>query len=939
LLRERLRLPLRLLRFPGLALGVAAAGAVLAGSVTATSLWQTSAGNAAMREVFAHGAGDMLLTVRAYGPVGDLPAWRPLGRTLDQQHDFVTGEVQRRIPGLGAATRAARIVDLGVRGPAGAATVTLAAVDNPRAFVPDAAPDEAGTAGGDGVWLDPASARQLGVAAGDHVTLTSGDSNVSARVAGVSSDLEGAASPLARLLRPEGDTSNLLLTELSSAKALSSELNLSGYVTWAFGLAPGLLEEPDSAELRAIRADLIAFQDYADDSEQAFHQTIEYAEVGIDTRQLSDVLGIHAALVPPMDTISLTGQVLGLALAGAAAVFAVRRRRGEMAVLNAHGVARASLAARLAVETLLPLAAGGVAGWAASMFAVNALGPMRPLARAVTPGDAIAAALPLAAGLVVVAAAAWFALRRELPERQARPRPRRGRLASQRLPWELVVLGLAAGAGYEILSRGSLVAGGPGGAPRVDQLIVIFPLLAVGGLAGLVARGLERLASSRPARDATFWVRRGPAGFLAARRIAAAPRTAVALLTLAIVSFGLLAYGVITPASTRASVLDKARQQLGSDVVIPTERLAAAAARTRLAEPAAGDPDAAQGAALATEVARVPDALIHLNEPITILAVDPASFQRVTGWEPEWSDPRLAADLFRQLDQREVRFGTGGLDYGLTLPAIYVAPEVLGPPGQITIEMLRNPGDRTPVGEEVERSKVAAIDVLGTVTGFPGYRDGHLFVVGIQDLEKVVAAAETSRALWAQAVRQTWKVESEVWGEGDAGAVLAAAGAAGITPSGAPRTAATLLETPAYASVRWTFGLLQGFALLSAIVTLAALLLYAVTRQQARTVSYALARRMGLRRRAHLTATTLELCALLLVAYVAGIVLALATALLIVPRLDPLPSLLPRPEVRLPFGQLAVAGLALPVVALLAAVLIQFRSDRANIAEVLRHAG
>jgi hypothetical protein len=272
----------------------------------------------------------------------------------------------------------------------------------------------------------------------------------------------------------------------------------------------------------------------------------------------------------------------------------------------------------------------------------------------------------------------------------------------------------------------------------------------------------------------------------------------------------------------------------------------------------------------------------------------------------------------------------------LTLPAIYVAPDGRGPPGITLVELPESPPEP---GTAPLPPQPAAFDVVGTVTGFPSHLGGQLFVVAIEDLETVLAAAGSSPARWARPVRESWTLEPEVWGRGDLDAVLGAVQAAGLRVSGEPRTAAALLETPAYASVRWTFGLLQGFSLLAAIVTLAAVLLYAVTRQQARAVSYALARRMGLRRSAHLTATMLELTMLLLVAYVAGILLAVASALLVVPRLDPLPALPPRVGVLLPIGELAVAGLILPIVALVAAMLIQYRSDRADIAEVLRHAG
>ena len=83
-------------------------------------------------------------------------------------------------------------------------------------------------------------------------------------------------------------------------------------------------------------------------------------------------------------------------------------------------------------------------------------------------------------------------------------------------------------------------------------------------------------------------------------------------------------------------------------------------------------------------------------------------------------------------------------------------------------------------------------------------------------------------------------------------------------------TAARVRTTPAFLSLSWTFGLLQAFGVLAGIITILGVVLYLQARQQSREVSYALARRMGLRRSAHLRSILLELLAMLGAAFILG---------------------------------------------------------------------
>jgi hypothetical protein len=294
----------------------------------------------------------------------------------------------------------------------------------------------------------------------------------------------------------------------------------------------------------------------------------------------------------------------------------------------------------------------------------------------------------------------------------------------------------------------------------------------------------------------------------------------------------------------------------------------------------------------------------------------------VIDWDPRWSAVPLA-ELLRRLSAAPA---------GPALPAIVVDPDLPAgflPDGRLA--WTRAVPSLDELGEpqlEIVVDKAVPLRVVAVASAFPGAPASakRLLVV---PADRLAAAGVGDRMPLA----------SQVWGRGDAGAVLAAMGGAGIPAAGAPRSVEEVVTTPAYASVDWTFGLLQGLAVLAVAVSLSALVLYAHARQRAQTVTYALVKRMGLGRWSHQSATALELAALLGMAYVVGAAVALLAAALVVPRLDPLPARAPALRLLLPLHELALVGGGLIVVAWLAALLLQRRADRADVAEVMRLAG
>src|SRR5204863_9968314 len=133
-----------------------------------------------------------------------------------------------------------------------------------------------------------------------------------------------------------------------------------------------------------------------------------------------------------------------------------------------------------------------------------------------------------------------------------------------------VVLALAAAALLEIDTRGAgpvlsgaTGSGAAGPTPAIDGMVLLYPVLFLAGLAGLAVRALRRGLPRLPlARSAS------PGPFLAVRRLAAAPRSATALVGAAAAAFGMLVYGAILASSVQASTTDAARLSVGSDVAV-----------------------------------------------------------------------------------------------------------------------------------------------------------------------------------------------------------------------------------------------------------------------------------------------------------------------------------------------------------------------------------
>jgi putative ABC transport system permease protein len=874
------------------ALAIAGAALVLVAVTVSTRLFLPAAGDAALQQDLGQIGGVPALSVVMFSSLGP----NELEGLSVQVERVVAGRAPRLgepvRPLLGPPVPVAAARPEGSGEPQGgapvnrAAQVQLAARDGFAGHVHRLATAQ-GTATADGVWVPRSVATALRLRPGQVVVIGTAPL-VRARVAGIYQDLTDGDRPLDPFWSPlsgamavqqaDQPPPPLLLAEPEPLAELGRQLAVSARLEWDFYLPPGRLTVP-AVETLVPQIDRVRLDISDPLSLLAARQATASSPLATSVARAHTT---EVALTGPVETISVTGRILALALLAAAGLYGVKRRRGEVLLLTAQGVGGAQLAARSVVEAVLPLLAGGALGWALAVGLAGVLTPTsepQPQALAAANREVV---VVLAVGLLLLAAVTWGSVRAE--EREG---PGRFREVLARPLWEALVLVLAAAALYELQTRGGQPVRVPGEPARVDRFLVLFPLLLIAGLAGLAARGAGRLlaGATRPIRASN---RPSPAAFLAVRRLAAAPRLVLLLVTGSALAFGILGYAGVLVASTRAAAYDKARILVGSDASVTTRA------------PAEG----LNGSGLAaTRVQRVSGVTLAPDSvPVDLLAVDPATFAAAVHWSSTYAGEPLGV-LLDRLDADPAVVGR--------VPALLAGPAV-------------------PTSNAVEvGSADVPIAIVGSASAFPGMSRADRPLL-------VVSAARLS--VWAGNARTPLAAEHEVWTREDPAAVVAVLREAGTVPE-ATRTAGTVMRTPAFLAVSWTFSMLQALGALAGLVALIGLVLYIQARQRGRLVAYALARRMGLSRGAHLRSVALELAAMLLFGFALGTTLALVTSSLVYRRLDPMPEIPPGLHLHVQGAVLGLTLVGVAVAALAGALLVQRGADRANVAEVMRLAG
>jgi putative ABC transport system permease protein len=449
------------------------------------------------------------------------------------------------------------------------------------------------------------------------------------------------------------------------------------------------------------------------------------------------------------------------------------------------------------------------------------------------------------------------------------------------LRWPLIVLSLVAALlirsqiGEQAVSIGENVVVG-----SVNPLVLFFPVLVLIAAVLLISE-LVTLARPLISRLGTT----SHSGFIASRRILSAPSAALALLAGAAIPVAILIYSADLGRSATVSIEAKGKTSIGSDMSTLIYRIEAL-------------PPALQGNA--TIVVKLERARLN-GETIDVLGVDPETFADGGFWLDGYAD--------RSLDQVLATLATAPGEPGLNA-VVANAPALSG-----TVDS--DSGDFD-------------VAVVASVDAFPGsVRDRPLIVVDRDRLHSVVAHGEVRLrggrySIWTTGLAET-EIEQALT-DADIGFAFTTA-------------ADTTLDQLKFAVIVWTFEFLRLYAALAGLIVVASVLIYTDTRQRARNLSYALARRMGLTRRDHVTAGFLEVGSLTLLGTLTGIVVGGWASRDLYLALDPLPETPPGPQWVGTTDLTILMFIVVVVVAALSVRVAQRTADLADVSDLLRHGG
>jgi len=869
------RRPFVLARFPATFVAIAASAAILAAAAAAGPLFRSATGTASVQLEIAR-TGGQAISLTASGPLAE---------------DVIEFQARELRAGLATVPGLGEPVETLVGSPAAARSAAAGKAVRIRLASRTGFASHVDVVDGDpaaeGIWLPDSAASALGVAPGDVVRISLGGRTVEAPVAAVFRDLSAARSapywaPLASSIYPAASDSAkppaLALAATPTFLRISTELEDTGRYTWTASLTPTAIRSVTFDRAVAIAGAVSRLERRLGDATDPLGSALDQPSVASPIpAAIASAVGAQRTIAGPIDTLAVTAQLVALVGILAGAVYGIRRRRTEVRALDAMGARWSRIGLRGAVEAIAPVVVGGAVGWAAATVLIRRFGPTGSIASDALRDSVRDGAVAGAVAVLLGGAAAALAARSEAAA-AASGRARRPR----DVLWEVPVLVLAASALYEIATRGTAPVTTTGDAVRVDRLLLLFPILFIAGVAGLavraLGRGLERLRGSSASWPTPV--------FLASRRLSAAPRVALLLVTASGLAVGVLTYAGTTVATIRATTLDKVSISVGADVAAPT----------------AGPifpPPPGQGVRTTNLMSLRFVDVSGSDQSVTVLGVEPTSLASVAFWDPGFSSISLP-DLMGRLRGA-----------GEALPAVVVNGDL---PDGATLGLA---GYRVP------------LRVVGSASAFPGERGGVNVVVSAPRLRALLLAHGASLSLL--------NADYRALASGDPGLARAFLVASGADPASVVTTGARL-DRPGFRALSWAFGFMEVVGVVTALVALIGLLLYLQARQRGRELTYALTRRMGLTSGAHRTAVAAELGGLLAAALAIGALASLAAVAIVYRRLDPLPSLPPAPILRLPFALIGWIALGAIACAAGGAAFVQWRVERADVGAVMRFA-
>lgn len=581
-----------------------------------------------------------------------------------------------------------------------------------------------------------------------------------------------------------------------------------------------------------------------------------------------------AAVQGPMLVLVVAGLAIALAAVAAGGVFSVVGRRVEVGVLTIRGWGPLGFGTKASLEALLPAAIGGVLGWVTATSLITWAGPVA-LASAAARAKSIVAALAgtlASIAIVGVVSAVAFVARHEHRHRFTR--------IVAAVPWEIAAFAIA------WMMAGRLAEGGvveSGGIERPEPAVFLLPLMVALG-AGILAARVTRLVVRRAARS-------GGAGatapWLAIRRLRAGPALTSLFVVAGILTLAVSSAALATVASLRATVEAKARIFVGSEVQV------------QVASDATPAPDFPYPVSRVTRF-RQAGSLDDAEASYDLLVIEPDDFASAAYWNDAFSADPLPVLLER-----------------LSAPVDDGVPIVVA-----------NGGGATPDMASIGQVDVP-VTVVGTAVTFPGTSSDSRPLV-VMDAAALAAAFRGRPDPLA-----TPRAITEIWVDGPAAEVQQRIDELGVLPQ-LVLSAEEVEDIPFIAAAVQTFLVLQVLALSAVVLVVVVGVVYLHAKQRSRVVATTLSDRMGMPRHTMRAASIAELGAMLLVSFLVGTIVGVLSASIVVPSIDPLPTIPPAPLIVTPIVAVVVTAVCLVVASVVGGAIADRGARHRSTAEVMR---
>jgi putative ABC transport system permease protein len=614
------------------------------------------------------------------------------------------------------------------------------------------------------------------------------------------------------------------------------------------------------------------------EAEEEIHDTRPFSssiqsDLPIVTARVSALASALRTSIIPLAAVVLLAAV---GLVAAAGSYWVDRRKLELQYLSALGVGPGATALKAGLEFLIPMLAGGALGWGVANVAITWLGPSPDVDPSFRLISAWTVAGAVALSLLAVAVIVGLRARTLLDHK-----PRSRRKLAWRIPLLIVsaagavLVRIAIGESAVVTEENDLVG-------SVDPLVLFLPLLAFTAAVLLVAEIVIRMFPLIRRLGA-----KGHAAYLASRRIVSAPSLVIVLIAGAALPVATLVYAGSLTRSATSTIDAKGKTFIGADIATP------------VFGPIEPPGTLADSSTVVIKTERV----TFDGTQVDILAIDNDTFEKGAFWEEEFAEVPLQTILD----------GLRGDTEAAPLDAY-----------------LSNSGNEEQIdaGELLIRTERATVNIIDELETFPGTRRNRPLLIVDRDRFVNTFADDEGRLVGSRYLMWTLDHTEE---EVELEMKTAAVGFAFTT------AATTTLDQLRFAALIWTFDFLEIYSYLAGLIAIGAVLLYVDTRQRARNLSYALARRMGLTRREHLGAGLIEIGSLTLLGVFTGVIAGRIPALQLYRILDAVAETPPPPRWVGAMDLVVISIIVAVVVSVVATILAQRTADGADTSELLRH--